>query len=138
MSVLTDKSEIAAAVERLHDLQECIIRHIAWDEPAMRLTVTLDYIWTDDGSICFSRGLQPRRATLTFELTTLLTINNALTAPMVEHSERLDWGISEIARLEIAAGEDLGVAHGFVAARFLWESDRRIEVAFRTLSISLE
>jgi hypothetical protein len=138
MSVLTDKADIAAAIAKLHDLQECIIRNIAWDEPAMRLTVTLDYIWTEDGSICFTQGLEPRKITLTFQLTTLLMINNALTAIMIEHPERLNWGISEIARLEIVPGEDLGVAHGFVGARFVWEIDRRIEVAFRQLQISLE
>ena len=138
MPIYRDIASAAAAINEMHHLQECIIKEILWGEPAMRLTVRLDYIWTDDGYICFTKGPEPRPITLTFELTTMLMLNNALTQYMVEHPEELGWGISEIALFEIV---DMGVGDantvpGYMTGRFLWEGKRRIDVAFKALDVS--
>jgi hypothetical protein len=137
MSVHTDRADMAAALAQLHHLQECIIRRIAWSEPAMQLTVELDYIWTDDGFICFTKREQARRLTLTFEHTSRVVIDNALSDAMIEHPEKLDWGISEIARLDLDAAQD-DVSSGFILARFRWEGARHIDVSFQKLNIVLE
>src|SRR6266496_1067492 len=136
MSVHSEVVGASGAVRKLHYLEECIITAITWDEAAMRLRVTLDYIWTDDGAICFTKGIEPRELVLTFELTTVLILNNALTPAMIAEPHRLNWGIGEIARFELLDASDFA-PDGFLAGRFLWESDRRIDVAFKRLGLLL-
>src|SRR5260370_8170590 len=124
MSVHTDQASVARVIGELNQLRECIIRRIAWDEPGMQLVVQLDYIWTDDGRITFTVGQVPKVLTLTFALVTLLLLKNPLTPPMLEHPDRLDWGISEIAQLDVIESSELDVNDDFVAVRFVWEGRR--------------
>jgi hypothetical protein len=64
-------------------------------------------------------------------------MRNGLTGPMLERPDLLDWGISEIAQLDVIPPCELGVNRDLLAMRFLWEWPRTIEVACSQVSIAL-
>ena len=131
----SDAGAIREAFARLHDLRECIIRHVVWSEPQMALTIDLTYIWTADGRVCFTVGQESQPLRLHFRVVDQLTLHNALSAAMLAHPELINWGVSEIARVEVVESAPEGGA--FTQVRFVWEGHRHIEVAFRDLTITL-
>lgn len=130
----TDLERLRAALAGLMWLQECIIRSVVWSEPEMGLVIQLSYIWTDEGRICFEAGAQPRVLTLDFSLVDRLVMHNAINSAMLAHPERLDWGVSEIARVDVPEVTGTG---DFALMHFLWEGDRAIDVVFRELRVLL-
>lgn len=122
-----------AALNKLHCLQECVIRNISWREPHFALSIILAYVWTDDDQICFTVNQPARELVLTFDLVNRLTMLSALNASMWAEPERLNWGVSEIAAIELEKFDE--AADGFAIARFLWEGARIIEVEYKDLAI---
>lgn len=127
-------AEIRDAVAALHELQECLIEDISWAERGLELIVKLAYIWTDAGEISFAAGVAPRKLTLRFHLVNKVHMFNALSEAMLQEPERMNWGISEIAKFAVNAARD---SHEFAEAEFIWEWDRRILVWFRAITIEL-
>jgi hypothetical protein len=132
-----DVDRIRESLARLKDLRECIIESIVWHELEMALAMELLYIWTDDGRISYTVNEAPRLLTLRFTLVNNLVLGNGLNAAMVEHPERINWSISEIAKAELFEHRSEQRGPEFIGMRFIWEGDLRIEVAFRGLTINL-
>ena len=129
-----DLAKAREAVAKLHGLQECIITKIGWSELGLELAVTLDYVWTDAGEICFTVGEEPRQLMLRFQIVNEFRMFNALTTAMLQEPERINWGISEIAKFVIGPAQE---SDEFAKAEFVWEWDRRIVIWFRVLIMEL-
>lgn len=60
-----------------------------------------------------------------------LSLPGALTPRMLEHPERINWGLSEVARVRVAPSDD--------GVRFeaLWEGERRVEIQCRRATLTV-
>jgi|SRR5438094_5717659 len=125
-----------------HNFAECVIEEVIWKERELALEMLLTYVWTDDGLISYTAGTQPRLARLRFWLVQEISIRNALNTSMVAHPEKVNWGASEIARFSVDADSEFlqpyhDFARAFFHGEFLWEWDRRIDLVFAELSVSV-
>jgi hypothetical protein len=127
-------AEAREAISALHELQECLIKEISWAENQLEVIVKLAYIWTDAGEICFTVKQEPRQLTLRFQIVNEFEMSNALTEAMLQEPGRINWGISEIAKLAIGPAQD---SDEFARAEFIWEWGRRIVILFRVLIMEL-
>ena len=143
MSTSTDLTEIRKALRQFNDFRECVIQEIVWKEQHFGLDVALSYIWTDDGRICYSVGAAPRVAYLSFSIVQELHFRNNLRDVMVSNADKLNWGTSEIAKLEVDSDSEHLVAYRnsaipFFHGRFIWEWGRMIDLVFARLSVEIK
>lgn len=74
---------------------------------------------------------QPLQVTFDLDGVQELSLHGALTPRMREHPERINWGLSEVARVRVAPTDD--------GVRFeaLWEGERRVEIQCRRVTLTL-
>jgi hypothetical protein len=62
---------------------------------------------------------------------------------MISHADKLNWGTSEIAKLEVDADSESlqpyrNLTRSFFHAQFVWEWGRMIDVVFGDISVKLK
>lgn len=136
----TNAPDIALQLANLRDLQECVLDKIRWGRHALSVTMRFRYIWTADGMVCYSAGLEPRPVYLVFRLVQDFRFCAGLTATQCEHIDNINWGIDEVSCVRLVSGskeieqyEHLPTPMHHVEIR--WENDRRIDVVFSQLLI---
>lgn len=135
-----DRAALEAALVRYGWFQECLLKDIRWDRFGTTIHLDFDYIWDGGGPEAGRIRDEPRRITLSLLGVQELKIHNALTAAILAHPERLDWGISEISRVRLEPAPDTGNAaeskggpHNLVVE---WESERRIDAIFTEMRVA--
>jgi hypothetical protein len=74
---------------------------------------------------------QPLRVTFDLSGVQELSLHGALTPRMLEHPERINWGLSEVARVRATPADD------GVLFEALWEGERRVEVHCRQATLTV-
>lgn len=74
---------------------------------------------------------QPVQATFDLEGVQELSLHGALTPRMFEHPERINWGLSEVARVRVTPADD------GLLFEALWEGERRVEIQCRRASLTV-
>ncbi|GAB3700224.1 hypothetical protein [Mariniluteicoccus flavus] len=74
---------------------------------------------------------EPFQVTFDLEGVQDLSLHGALTPRMLEHPERINWGLSEVARVRVTPSDD------GVCFEVLWEGERRVEVTCRQATLTL-
>jgi hypothetical protein len=143
LSVSADLAEIRKILQRFNGFRECVIQELIWKEQQFALDVLLTYIWTDDGRVSYTVGARPKLACIRFSLVQEIHFRNQLRDAMISHADKLNWGTSEIAKLEVDGDSESllpyrNLARPFFHAQFVWEWGRMIEVVFGDISVKLK
>jgi hypothetical protein len=138
-----DLEAIRKTLERFNHFRECVIQELVWKEQQFTLEVLLTYIWTDEGRISYTVGVQPKLACVSFSVVQEIHFRNHLTDAMISHADKLNWGTSEIAKLEVDGDSEQlhlyrNLQRPFFHAQFLWEWGRMIDVVFGEMSVELK
>jgi hypothetical protein len=136
---LNHKEEIEACLKQHKNFSECIIEELALKDFGTTLDVIFNYIWTDSGELRPDLD-KPTNIGLRFRVVQELHINNSLNSSILEHPESIDWGLNEVALVQVVkddsalrACEDLPAPLNHV--EFLWEGERRMDVVFSELEV---
>jgi hypothetical protein len=143
LSVSADLAEIRKILQRFNGFRECVIQELIWKEQQFALDVLLTYIWTDDRRVSYTVGVRPKLACISFSLVQEVHFRNHLTDAMISHADKLNWGTSEIAKLEVDADSESlqpyrNLTRSFFHAQFVWEWGRMIDVVFGDISVKLK
>ncbi|MFI0417419.1 hypothetical protein [Spongiactinospora sp. 9N601] len=134
--MLTDPAAIRAALAHYQNFGECIITDVGWAHYGTSIEVSFDYIW-DGTRIRDDLGTRPHIVVVRAVLVQEMHLGNALNVSMLEHPEKLNWGLSEVAQVVLVEDSDMarpyshpsGLQCHHLAIR--WEAKRRIDmVAF--------
>lgn len=127
---MSEAEEIEAFLRQHNAFAECIIEELALKHYATTLEVVINYIWDDDGGIRSNLD-ESRRILLRFQLVEALNIKNGLTLAMLKHPEDMNWGMNEIALVELTMDAETERSEvGYKHLTFFWEGDRRMDVIF--------
>lgn len=134
-----DIASFEAALTRYGWFQECLLKDVRWDQFGTTTHLDFDYIWGEGGPAKGHVLSEPRSITLSLQGVQELIIRNALTDAMLADPERLDWGISEIARVRLQPASAQGVSgqpqDGPYHLVVEWESERRVDATFFEMRI---
>lgn len=136
--MVTALDEAEEALSRYRYFEECLLEEVRWREAGRVAELKFGYIWEEDPG---GHGVlnQPRPVIVRLVDALSLSIDSPLTSFMLENSDRLDWGVTEIAQLRMARPSELlprvrGMEHALqVVAE--WELQGRIDILFRNLVI---
>ena len=134
------RKEIEAFLKNHKNFSECIIEELALKDYGTTLDVAFNYIWTDSGELRPDLD-KPKNIALRFRLVQELRINNSLNSSIFEHPESINWGLNEVALVQVVKDDRALQVRGDSLAllnhvEFLWEGERRIDVVFSELEVS--
>lgn len=130
--------QISGWLEEHHNLEECVLEDVRWQRYGTVIDLAFDYIWSNDLIVRSEDTCVTK--TLRFHVVQEFVLFNGLTADTSLRPAALNWGISEVAivqlvrdsqRLEKYGGLPVPVHHLVC----LWEGERRIDVVFSVLEI---
>lgn len=124
--------EIQDFISKNNNFSECVIESISFKDFATTCQVRLNNIWDSNTGDIRADLEMPNLVCLEFRTVWRTTIFNALTDAMRLNPERLNWGFNEIATTEVKQVDNTSLP-GFKSFKFLWESERYIEVIFEEL-----
>ena len=132
-------SEMKRVLERYNKFQECVLTDIVWTNQGTSLEIVFDYIWGEDGKIR-SNVDQQAKVVLRFSLVQEFHMRAGLNQAMLAEPDRINWGINEIALVDIDEDETAlapycGLSLPFYHAIILWETERRIDIVFSHLDV---
>lgn len=135
----SDKNEIREIINGHKGFSECIIEKFLWKHFGTTIELTIRYIYDQDGYIAKSMD-DWRVLVLNFHLVQDLRISNALTEPMCNALERLNWGFNEIALMKLEDNPELLTPFKEFITPFhhiaiLWENARRVDIVFSKLEM---
>lgn len=113
---------------RLRNLQECLICDLHWYEGLYTADVLFDYSWNKLDQIR-AESDPPFLIRLRLIGVERLQFVGLLTEGMKHHPERIDWGLSEVAGVELSRDK------GSLSIRISWEGGRQLTASFMSLEI---
>lgn len=117
-------------LERYSGFEECLLTGIRCEGQGVVVHLDFEYVWDASGPDGGRLLEKPRPVTLTLEAVQEFQLQNNLTKAMVAEPDRIDWGLSELARVRVEA--DPGSPHSRLIVE--WEGDlRKIEVLCGTV-----
>jgi hypothetical protein len=121
---LTDRDAIRSVLKAHGDFGECLLRELRLVDFGLSLEVIFDCV----------AGPKEQSGTVTLVLCVLheLHLIGAIPPGLLEDPSRVNWGLSEIALVQLAESDSDPRRHRL---NILWESDRRIEAAFSVLEV---
>ena len=134
-----DRKEIEEFLKKHKDFSECIIEELSLKDYGTTLEVVFNYIWTESGQPRANLD-EPTNIGLRFRLVQELHINNALNSSMLHDPGSINWGLNEVALVEVVNDSTALQTYEPSLAplnhlAFLWEADRRIDVVFSELEV---
>lgn len=141
--ILTDASSIRDELEKLYNLQDCVITNVKWEHQGTNIAFYFNYSWTDDGRIRPNLNID-QIVVLRFNIVQQFYVKNALNSSMVSNPEYMNWGLSEVAAVRLANEEKFLAPYkelpvSFHHVIFVWEhvqpEPRHIDIVFSTLEI---
>lgn len=127
-------------LQQYNQFRECILLDVEWLLEGFRIQCTFDYIWGKPGVVRDNLD-EELRVAVTFEAVRDFRIRNDWSRAMMADPERMDWGVSEIALIEVKDDSDFLRPFESEDGRgrhlaVLWEGDlRRIDVVCSQLEI---
>ena len=97
---MSELSVLRAQLHAYRDFDECVVLGLQWLDWGASLSVDLDFVWRDDGSVRSQED--PRRIVgIRFSGVSELNVVNDLMDAMVGEDASLGWGLGEIACLRV-------------------------------------
>ncbi len=138
--MLSNAIQMIKTIEQYNKFAECLLLEINWTHYGTTAELVFNYVWTVDGKIRSNLG-QEERVILKFKLVQEFHLKNALSDAILAQPERLNWGINEIALVEIEDNADFlktyrGLSIPVHHAAIMWEDERRIDIVFGELEVA--
>lgn len=137
--ILSDQHEIRVALQQLRNLAECILMDICVSHFGTEWTLRFNYVWNEIGTIRDNLDKESL-VELRFSVVQEFKLVNALTESMYENVGEINWGISEVADVQIC--DTNSVLHQYQNANVpfhhvicQWENERRIDIVFSTMTV---
>ena len=125
---VTDPDAIRAVLKAHGGFGECLLRELRLVRFGLSLELTFDCVAGPND--------QSESVTLVLDLLHELHLTAAIPQGLLEEPDQVDWGLSEVALVELAAGTEAPdqdpPRHRL---RVLWEDDRKIEAVFSALEV---
>ena len=130
---ISDSGHIENILEEYNDFRECILQEVAWEDQGTTLELTFDYVERQDGEVLLD--LQRDSITMRLFLVQEFHVRNALNDAILREPYRINWGLSEVALVELKEDEKfLAYYENPVVPlhhlAILWETERRIDIVF--------
>lgn len=103
MESLNELSTLRAQAHAYRDFEECVVVGLQWLDWGTSLSVHLDFVWQDDGSVR-PQDANRRIVSIRFSGVSEFRVVNDLTDEMVGETPLLKWGFGEIACLQLERG----------------------------------
>lgn len=142
---LTTNEQIRIRLTELHNLEECILTDISWENHGTTIEIVVNNVWDSAQRLRESILALPQYIRLRFELVQEFHLRNSLTPSMLSHISNLDWGIDEIAFVRIVENSELLARyetslipmHHLV---FEWEGSegRQLDIIFGIVDIPID
>ncbi len=113
----------------LRNLEECLLLDVAWKNFGLGLDLTFDYVWATDGSL--RADVDDRRVPVVLSMSGVrsLVVANTLTEFMWNHTQSINWSVTEIAQVRaVPEGDATFTSSGepdLLTLQVLGEGDRR-------------
>ena len=128
-------------LDRFSTFGECIIQQVQLGNFQTEIKVLVDYIWGEGGTIRPDLGKRPEIVALWFRRVQEARFRNGLNDAMLVESVRLDWGMNEVAAIQVlddpaVLGPYADAAIALRHAAILWEGGpgnrlpRRIDIVY--------
>ncbi len=109
-----DAADLERELGRWDRLEECLLVGMALTHHGYSVRLDFDHIWASEGVIRQDLAQTERRVTIEMHAVQRLHIEGGLSRAMLEHRDRIDWGLSEdmpdLAALRDRAAAALDVA----------------------------
>ncbi|HEX5438989.1 MAG TPA: hypothetical protein VFW98_17690 [Gemmatimonadaceae bacterium] len=137
--ILETGERIAQYLQQHHHFSECVLEDIRWLHYGTSIELVFDYIWTQDGELR-SDTTSPEIEALRFLGVQEFSLKNALNEAISLQPAEVNWGLSEIAMLQLVDDETLLAKYKSLPipvhhVRCSWESDRQIDIVFTTVEV---
>lgn len=120
----TDIDTIRALIRRWRGFESCLLHEVRVWNFLYNVDLVFNYVWSSGNDVRPDVLTSPFFVTLRLVGVEDLRYVGALTEGMRQHPERINWGLSEVANVEVVdRGELVGLS-------VIWESDRALEVTF--------
>lgn len=107
-------------------LSEALIEELCLTKFGYSVRAVFNRVIRPDGRVLD----EPSRVTFEFDGVQRMTMDGGLTPQMLDHPERINGGLSEVAVVRIALAED------WLHFEALWEQDRRIQIQCRRATLT--
>ena len=133
---LSTAEQISDFLHENFDFAECIIESITFSNFQTDVTICLNFIWDPLGNVREDLDHVKKLVFLRFHLVESFTLINEWTKAMFDEPESIGWGINEIALIRVKDQKSRLGPKKFVELEFVWEGNRRIQIAFSELTVS--
>ncbi len=123
------------------NFEECVINDIQFKKHGYEVEFLINYIYNKKGVINFDIDRQTK---LIFNCVQEFRITNSWNSSQISEPENINWGSSEVAIIQLSDGDSdllnkykshLEENISFHHVEVLWESERRIDIIFKDLSV---
>lgn len=132
--------EIATALERLHNLAECLLQDLRLIAFGSAIELSFKYIWTADGRVHRDLDAFDEVVYLRLHLVHEMALHGALTEAQLLHPDQINWGLQEVAVVRLASADAEGGRFAHIPfpvhhLEVLWEGERRLDFYFSYLEV---
>lgn len=131
-------SEMIKTIDRYKSFQECILTALEFKDGLTSVEFTIDFLYDVNGN--FRAAPEPQMIKLKLNQTQLFKFNGDLSKSQLERPDLINWGLNEVSIVKIKDSSPLldmcSSSPGFFHCEFLWESNRKIDVIFRSMEVS--
>jgi hypothetical protein len=117
--------KISTSLKGYNFFQECIIEEVIFKDYLTTLEISLNNIWTNEGTIRNDLDKEKDIVLLRFKGLDSFQVRNYLTSGLKTNLDKINWGFNEISIVKVE-----NASEGFIKFSFLWESNRTIELIF--------
>lgn len=137
--MLESAERIAAYLKSRHSFEECVLRSLEWQHYGTVIDLVIEYWWAE-GFTMRPAGVPPELVTLRLHVVQELHLQNALTDATSLRPDELNWGLSEMASLQLV-GDSPGVLKyaslpvSLHHLQCVWDSGRQLDIVFSVLEV---
>ncbi|GAB4097902.1 hypothetical protein [Sinomonas halotolerans] len=120
---MTDQrvESLQKALDRFNGFSECLLAELRLVNYGYSIEIDLNLVFDDIGSVRSDVLEVSRICTLRLDGVKSMILIGGLSDWMVSHPEDINWGLSEIAGIEVSAGEGITVT-------VAWEGKREVKI----------
>lgn len=120
-----DAVSLERELSRWHHLDECLLIEMALTQFGYGVRLAFNHIWASEGHV--RPDLDQREERVIIELSAIqrLVLEGGLSQHMIDHPDRINWGLSEVATVHAEPCE------AGLRLLLLWEQDRKIVIEAR-------
>lgn len=128
--------EVAEELRRLRHLGEWLLHDVRWLHFGTSVELLFNNVFDSSGAVRADALESPRLIAIRMRGVQIFNLSNGLSPAMLDEPERIDWGVSEVARVQ-AWNCDLPSRSG-VRLEVIWDGPRNLEVIAAGIQIVAE